>query len=566
MIHSTASSTRTQIASTDGMVVAGNEYSARAGAEMLEQGGNAIDAIVAAGFVAFVAEPSMCGLGGAGHLTAFLASEGEFSAIDHNVRAPGGASPAMFELETQDSNYMGFPATVERRNEIGASSAAVPGAVAGLCTAHERWGRLDRSVVMQPAIELAEDGLDVGWRLASDIARTMGTLKTMPELAAVLTPNGVPLTAADTWQEGQRLHIPGLAETLWRISREGAAGFYDGPVAESIARACAHLPGGITVDDLRGYRPKVWRERPSTFASTRYATCLDTVTCEMLNVLEAMDLARYEPGSADHYHLIAEAMACAFTDTLRHYGDPDLERVPISGLVSEAFAGLRAAGLSLDRAAARPMEALDPWPFQNGESPRPAGPGSSGGVHGTSHAAAADREGNMVALCTSIETHFGSMLLVPESGVLLNNAMQDFDPRPGRANSIAPGKMPLYGVPVLVAARAGEATFAGSGAGGYRITASVVEPFVNVALHNMDAQAAADLPRVFCQGDITYADDAISLDVRSQLADRGHTVVAQHDVPGSPAFGRVGLIVRDPATGELRSGSNPSDVTAAVAL
>ncbi len=563
MIRSSASSTRTQIVSKDGLVVAGNELSAEAGAEALERGGNAIDAIVAAGFVAFVAEPSMCGVGGAGHLTVFLAEQAEFYAVDHNVRAPGATSPAMFPLESEDSNYMGFPATVDRRNEIGPLSAGVPGAVAGLCAAHERWGRLELAVVMERAIALAEDGLPVTWRVASDIARSLGTLAAMPELAAILAPGGVPLTATDTWQDGDRLHIPGLAETLWRIAREGAAGFYTGPVAESIARASA---GGITVDDLRGYRPKLSRERPSTYANAHYATCFDTVAPELLNVLEAMDLGAHDAAGPEYYHLIAEAMGCAFTDTLRHYGDPDFERAPIAGLVSAAFGRLRAAGIDLGRTAPRPMEALDPWPFDTADSPRSVGLGSSGGAHGTSHAAAADRDGNLVSLCTSIETHFGSMVLAPESGVLLNNAMQDFDPRPGRANSIAPGKMPLYGVPVLVAARNGEGVFAGSGAGGYRITASVVQPFINVVTYNADAQAAADIPRVFCQGDATFADDAIALEVRSQLADRGHTVIAQHDSPGSPAFGRVGLIVRDPATGELRSGSNPSDVTAAAAL
>ena len=563
MIRSSASSTRTQIASKDGLVVAGNELSAHAGAEALARGGNAIDAIVAAGFVAFVAEPSMCGVGGAGHLTLFLAREAEFYAVDHNVRAPASASPDMFALETEDSNYMGFPATVDRRNEIGPLSAGVPGAVAGLCIAHERWGRLDLAVVMERAIALAEDGLAVTWRVASDIARSMGALRAMPELAAILAPDGVPLTATDTWQDGDRLHIPGLAETLWRIGREGASGFYTGPVAESIARASA---GGITVDDLRSYRPKVSRERPSAYGNTNYATCFDTVSRELLNVLEAMDLGAHDAAGPDYYHLIAEAMACAFTDTLRYYGDPDFERAPIAGLVSEAFGRLRAAGIELDRTESRPTEPLDPWPFDDADSPRSAGPGSSGGVHGTSHAAAADRDGNLVSLCTSIETHFGSMILAPESGVLLNNAMQDFDPRPGRANSIAPGKMPLYGVPVLVATRGGEGVFAGSGAGGYRITASVVQPFINFVTYSADAQAAADVPRVFCQGDATYVDDAIPLELRTQLSDRGHTVIAQHDSPGSPAFGRVGLIVRNPATGELRSGSNPSDVTAAVAL
>ena len=178
---------------------------------------------------------------------------------------------------------------------------------------------------------------------------------------------------------------------------------------------------------------------------------------------------------------------------------------------------------------------------------------------------AGDRWGNLVALCTTLETGFGSLVLVPGTGVIMNNAMLDFDPRPGRANSVAPGKMAMFGAPTVVAARKGEGVFAASGSGGYRIEAAVLHAMVNTLVFEMGPQAATDAARVYCQGDETTVDESLGEDVKKWLAEAGHEVVALPQQPGMVSFGRVSALCRDPATGEVRAGTSPGWCTAAAA-
>jgi gamma-glutamyltranspeptidase/glutathione hydrolase len=258
-------------------------------------------------------------------------------------------------------------------------------------------------------------------------------------------------------------------------------------------------------------------------------------------------------------------MACAFIDNMTHYGDPDHERSPVEGLTSPEFARARAAGIGLDRAMPRPITAADPWPFQNSELKPTVLPDrpSRAGIAGTSQMAAADRDGNMATLITSLSSSFGSLIYVPEIGVMLNNSMQNFDPSPGTANCIRAGKMPIFAVPSLVAARDGRAVFGACGSGGYRITAAVLHTLIHTVDFGMGIQAAVDAPRVHCQGDDTFVDARIATPVRDALAALGHSVVVQRDLPGVNAFGRVAAVRVDPATGALHAGSFPPWATAA---
>jgi gamma-glutamyltranspeptidase/glutathione hydrolase len=264
---------------------------------------------------------------------------------------------------------------------------------------------------------------------------------------------------------------------------------------------------------------------------------------------------------------MAEALGHAFVDSMVHYGDPDFTRSPVQGLASRAFAAERAAGIRLDRAAPRPIVAGDPWPFESAAAPELIGTAPSvGGVTGTSQMAAADREGTLATLITSLTSSFGSLILVPGPGVFLNNAMQNFDPRPEQANCIAPGKMPIFAVPSIVAAKDGRALFGACGSGGYRITTGVLHPMVHVLDFGMDLQAAIDAPRVHCQGDESFVDARIPEAVQERLRALGHRVVPQAEDPGSTPFGRVNAVRIDPATGLLHAGSGPAWSTAAAGL
>jgi gamma-glutamyltranspeptidase/glutathione hydrolase len=286
-------------------------------------------------------------------------------------------------------------------------------------------------------------------------------------------------------------------------------------------------------------------------------TSNDTVGYEALNILERFPLGDHAPGSAEHLHLLAEATGHAFVDSLTWHGDPEHVPSPVAGLTSKEYAAERAAGISLDGVARRPLAAADPWPFDPSPAPDGAPSPSAGGVHGTSMATAADADGNVAAIITTIGGDFGSLVVVPGTGIVLNNSMMNFDPRPGFTNSIAPGKMPFFAVPAIVAARDGRGVLAVAGAGGYPILSGVLHTTVNVVDHGLGVQAAIDHPRVHSQGGATYVDSLVDPEVRARLAEIGHELVVQHTNPGSLAFSRVSAVaVR--GGGTITAGAGPS--------
>jgi gamma-glutamyltranspeptidase / glutathione hydrolase len=265
---------------------------------------------------------------------------------------------------------------------------------------------------------------------------------------------------------------------------------------------------------------------------------------------------------------MAEAMGHAFADNMHYYADLDFGPSPVNGLASPQFAASRAASIRLDRAAPRPIAPGDPWPYER-ELPvtealatRP----SASGLSGTSQMVAADADGNVAALITSLTSGFGSLLLVPDAGFFLNNSMRNFDPRPDRANCIAPGKMPIFAVPAIAAEQDGVGLFGACGSGGYRITSGVLHALVNHVDFGMRLQQAVDSPRVHCQGEETFVDSRIPLAVQERLAELGHFVVQQEETPAPINFSRVSAVTRDPATGELSAGSNPAWNTAAAGI
>jgi gamma-glutamyltranspeptidase / glutathione hydrolase len=556
-----------------GVVACGHAQEAAAGARMLEVGGNAIDAVVAAAFTGFVVEPSNCGLGGYGHLALFLAETRQLVSVDHYVRAPAAARPDMFGVdESEPRTYYGWPRVIGRRNEWGAVSVAVPGAVAGLCAAHERWGRLPLGQVLEPAIEAAEDGVRVTWDLVLAIGGRLDEIEKLPNAAALLLrrgrPPSLPENGGPPGGTDERIDTSRLARTLHEVARHGAAGFYRGWVAESIEREVKAGGGILIADDLAAYEPKIAVEPGAMYHGIRYSTAGDTVGYEALNILACFDLAAYGPESAEYRHLMAEAMGHAFADSMHHYSDPEFGPSPVNGLASLEFAASRAAAIRLDRAAPRPIAPGDPWPFEREPSAvaavatRP----SASALDGTSQMVATDAEGNVVALITSVTSSFGSLVLVPDGGFFLNNAMCNFDPRPDRANCIAPGKRPIFAVPAIAAELDGVGVFGAGGSHGYRIASGVLHAFVNHFDYAMGIQQAVDGPRVHCQGEETFVDSRIAPEVQERLRELGHEVVLQSETPAPVNFARVSAVARDPVTGELAAGSSPAWNTAAAGV
>ena len=535
--------TRAEVSSDAGVVSAGNESSVRAGLSALAAGGNAIDAVVAGAFAAFVAEPNNASVGGYGHLSAFRAAPdgGRFFSVDHGPRAPAGAGAEMFEVIEQRLDGHDWPSVAGDRNTVGGSAVAVPGAVPGLWAAHQRGGRLPWAQLLEPAIELAEIGLEVTWVVQIEIANRLDEIVARPPLAAILLPGGRIPRSRTADGPGERLQQTALARTLRAIAADGPAALHEGEPADAIARAVAADGGIVTAEDLARYAPVVVDETPASYRDLQYVTCRDTVGYEALGILAHFDLAGAGPGSAGSLHLLAEAMGHAFADGATYADDPDLATEPIAELGGAPFAATRAAAIRADWAAPRPVIATAPW-LGPGD---PARPSSAGGVHGTTQVVAADRDGNLAALITTIGADFGSLVAVPETGVILNNSMVNYDPRPGRSNSIAPGKMPFFAVPAIVAARDGRAAFAAAGSGGYPILAGVIATTVGVVDHRLGVQAAIDMPRVHSQGNRTFVDSRAAPEAIAGLRERGHDVVVQDVAPGELAFSRVSAVAVD---------------------
>ncbi len=550
----------TSATSSRGVIAAGHPDEVAAGLAMLEDGGNAIDALVAAAFAAYVVEPAMCGIGGYGRMSAYVAERRELISVDHYLRAPGAARPDMFEIDqAKGLKYYETPYTKGLKAERGHLSVGVPGAVAGLYWAQRKLGRLPWAAVIEPAIALAKAGLEVSWSLLLKIAENLDAIREMPALAAMFLPDGRLPRAAGQIEPAARLPMGELAATLARIATEGAAGFYEGPIAEAIARTCQAGGGILSRQDLATYRPRIISETPRRYRGLEYITCCDSVGYEALNILEHFDLAALRPDALEFRHLMAEALAAAFVDNIAHYGDPDLIGASAAAALSDpALGARRAAMLDPERALPRPVAAIDPGPGDGADLGEPLQQEPwPPKLAGTTQMAAADRDGNMVSLCTSVSASFGSLVAVPGTGIILNNGMGNFDPRPGRPNSIAPGKMPIFAVPVLVALENGRAVFAAAGAGGYRITTGVLHALAHWRDFKMSLADAIAAPRVHCQGKDTYVDARIDPAVRDALAALGHQVLVQADDAGLNAFSRVSAVSLDPATGALHAASGP---------
>jgi gamma-glutamyltranspeptidase / glutathione hydrolase len=529
-----------------GAVAAGHPAEVDAGLSMLRAGGNAVDAVVAAGFAACVVEPTNCGLAGYGHLSAYLPGASTFLTVDHGPRAPRAASPDMFPLAQEyPGGHYDWPQVSERLNELGALAAAVPGAVAGLCAAHEAAGNLPLATTLEPAIALADEGVEVDLHIALMILERLDDIRATPAAAAHLLRNGDPPRGSGYWGGGPRLDTSALAGTLRRIADRGPTGFHGGPVADAIARTVAAGGGIITAEDIASYRPKLFREHPQRYRGVEYVTSNDQVGYEVLNILERFPVGDWGPEDSRFLHVLGEAFGCAFADNVTHYGDNDYTESPLEGLASAGFAAHRASAIRFDAVLDRPIRPADPWPFQpaggRGGLARP----QVGGTNGTSQITALDESGMVAALITTIGHDFGSLAFVPEAGLFLNSSMVNFDPRPDRPNRIQPGKMPFFAVPAIVAARDGRGTFAAGGSGGYRILSGVVHAFVHHVDFGMSVRAAVDQPRVYCQGDELFADDRIDPDRLGDLRALGHRLTVERGRPGYAPFARVSAVAHE---------------------
>lgn len=502
-----------QPAAGRGMVVTNHPLASAAGAEMLALGGNAIDAAICALFTLTVVEPMMVGIFGGGILLARLADGSELF-IDGMSCAPAASRPDTYRpLSDSWPDYM---ETAGLANRVGATAVAVPGTLKLWCEALQRHGRLDLATVLQPAIRHAARGFPVSAYLRDSIATSAQDLANDPGLARLLMPAGEPLAA------GQRLMQGEMADTLRTIAEQGPAALYGGALGDHAARWLGERGSLLTRDDLMAYRTIDRQPVRGTYRGVEIMGPPPPIAggvhvLQMLNLLEAYDVAALGFGTADGLHLLLEAMKIAAADREAATGDPAFVATPIDRLISKDYAAQRRAEIRMDRAGR----------FSAGVSSH-AGNESAN----TTHVTVADAEGNVVATTNTINSLFGARVQIPGTGIITNNYMYLFDPHPGHALSLQPGKRVTSSMAPLIASRDGRPRFALGLPGGTRIYASALQAVLNLVDHGMSLQQAVEAPRVWTLGQHVEVESGVPADVQTALEARGHAVVPLPHVAG----------------------------------
>ena len=529
------------------MVATKDREATRAGLRMLAQGGNAIDAAVASCFAIGVLEPASSGIGGGGYLVYQVGDQG--GVIGFPMKGPLSAKPDMYELTGEAATgSFGWPGVVNDDNIEGFRSIATPGAVAGLCEAHRRFGKLPLSEVLTPAVSLARDGFIPNLFGLNQISSTAGMLMRYDELRRVLMP-GDNMPMGDVVDRAV-LKQPELANILEAIGKGGPDAFYKGDIAKALTSDIQNNGGSLSEEDMASYKPIVWdkglefKYRGHTVRVPPFA-CAGITSAMTLKLLDGFDVPSMGHNSADMLHSYISCARLAYADRFQYLADPAFADVPWNGLVSDDYTELRRATIG-DRMNGS-IEAGNPW-IQEGRDPTSVLPASRPAEDkGTTHLVVTDSEGNGVSITNTIMSGFGSGIIPKGTGVVMNNGMMWFDPVPGRINSIAPGRLPLNNMtPALVMNRDGVRMAVGA-SGGRRITNCVTQQIIKVIDYDMGPQAAIDSPRIDCSTPHTSVDPRLDPDVVAELEARGHDI---RSIPesfiesGFPTFASPVAIVR----------------------
>jgi gamma-glutamyltranspeptidase/glutathione hydrolase len=495
----------------NGMVISQTEIASQVGADVMKDGGNAVDAAVATAFALAVTHPSAGNIGGGGFLV-FRPASGEPVTYDFREMAPAKATDTMW-LENGEYSY--------ERHHLSHLSVGVPGTVAGMHLAWTDHGSLPWERLVEPAIRLAREGFVVSDGLARSLDSSMERMGKYPATKAQFSKNGAPYEAGDILKQED------LAESLVRIAEKGPAGFYEGETARLIAEEMAKNGGLITEDDLKEYRAKKRAPIRGTYRgydiiSMPPPSSGGIVIVEMLNILEGYDVAGDGFGSARNLHRMAESMRRAYSDRAQYLGDPDFNPdMPIERLTSKEYAAQLRRTIQADRASKSTPESFE-WPSESPE---------------TTHYSVVDAERNAVSVTYTLEYGYGSGIVVPGAGFLLNNEMGDFNGAPGLTdengligtspNLTAPHKRMLSSMTPTIVAKDGKLLMVTGSPGGRTIINTVFQTILNVVDHDMSAQAAVDAGRIHHQwlpDRIRYERQSFSPDTLNVLTWMGHNL------------------------------------------
>lgn len=506
----------------DGMVVSPQRLASEVGAAILAKGGNAVDAAVATGFAMAVVFPQAGNIGGGGFMLVYLAEEQRTVAIDYREMAPAAADRDLF----LDANGE----VDAKKARFSRAAAGVPGTVAGMTLALEKYGTMSLKKVMAPAIKLARKGFVVSYPQAQSLAWRADHLRQNPAAANYFfNDDGSLLKAGDSWRQ------PELAKTLSRIASKGRDAFYKGDIADMIVAEMARGNGLISAEDLANYQA-IEREavvgsyRNYTIASMPPPSSGGVHLVQMLNILEGYNLAAMGHNSAAYIHHLVEAMRRAYADRSEYLGDPDFVEVPVGMLTDKAYANALREGIVTDRASA--SSSIAPGAELPQESPQ------------TTHYSVWDKQGNVVSNTYTLNFSYGSGIAVADAGFLLNNEMDDFSAKPGvpnayglvgaEANAIAPGKRPLSSMSPTIVFRDGKPLLATGSPGGSTIITVVLQTMLNVIEFDMNIAEATAAPRIHHQWlpDVVMLEEGISSDTRKLLQGMGHELVESRRVLG----------------------------------
>lgn len=494
----------------NGMVVSSNVIASEAGAQVLANGGNAVDAAIATGFALAVTHPSAGNIGGGGFMVIRL-PDGKSTTIDFREVAPAASTPEMFSDSTG-----AYSARIHHRTHL---AVGVPGTVAGFDMAHKQYGTQKWSQLVEPAVALARDGFVLTPALASSLANFVKRSQ-YPATVAAYTKAGTP------WAEGDTIKMPDLAHSLERIRDQGRDGFYTGETARLIVEEMQRGGGIITAEDLANYQPKERAPVTGTYRGYEIigmppVSSGGVAIIEMLNILEGYDIGAMEHNSAPYLHLLTESMRRAYLDRARFLGDPDFSKIPVERLTSKEYATTLRSTIQLDKASpSEPAQAT-----QGYESDE------------TTHYSVVDKDGMAVSVTYTLEAGFGLGAVVDGAGFLLNNEMGDFNAKPGLTdttgligtapNVAQPGKRMLSSMSPTIITKDGKVVAVIGSPGGRTIINTVLQVALNIMDFHMSPQDAVDAKRMHHQwlpNRISLEKDAVPDSTVAALEAMGHVV------------------------------------------
>jgi gamma-glutamyltranspeptidase/glutathione hydrolase len=498
----------------NGMVASQEAMATQVGVDILKQGGNAVDAAVAVGYTLAVTLPRAGNLGGGGFMLVHIAKTGETVAIDYRETAPAGSTRDMY-LDSEGN-------AVAERSRFTHLSVGVPGTVAGLSLALEKYGTMTLKQVVGPAIRLAEQGFSVTAPLAESFKKNRESLLRWPQTAKIFFKLEDAL-----YEPGDRLRQKDLARSLKQIAHQGPNAFYRGAIAKKLVAEMKKNAGLITREDLKNYRAVLRQPVRGAYRGVEIFSMPPPSSggihlIQILNILEGYPLRSFGAQSPERLHLLTETMKLAYADRSLHLGDPDFWKVPVRGLLSKSYANALRKMIQPDRA--RPSEEIrpgDPLPYESSE---------------TTHFSVMDKEGNAVANTYTLNFSYGSGIVADGTGILLNNEMDDFSAKPGvpnayglvggKANAVQPFKRPLSSMTPTLVFKEGKPFLATGSPGGSRIITTTLQLILNVVDHQMNIATATQAPRIHHQWlpDALETESGFHQETLSALQDKGHRV------------------------------------------